>query len=427
MSQASGTSSSHATPLPLTGERVTFTGTLASMTHADAAELVLRHGGQSVEYVSRQLTLLVVGEEGWPLEDDGRHSLKLREAVALQQQGTPVRILNESDFLKIVGLADQQSEVRRLHTPAMLSRMLGIPVNLIRNWSRTGLLRPVKQVHRLPYFDFQEVSSLRRLNDLLQAGVSQSEIERSLRSLPVGLHEGRKPWDQLELLAVDRRIVLRDSRGLKELHGQRLFDFGDDENTVEYDEAEGDEHQSDEPHILSFLEARHTALDRSGERDWFVEGCRMADDDELDSAVEAFRLALMVEPTNPEVHFHLGDALYRLRWSRAALERFYAAVEIDHDYVESWMQIGSIHRELDELDVALDAFAVALDIHPELPDAHYLRAQTLVDLGSPEEAVPHWQEYLRHDWRGPWAEVARQQLQQQNAELPPIPVTSRHP
>ena len=49
----------------LQGERIAFTGTLASMTHRQAMELVEQHGGQSSQHVSHQTTLLVVGEEGW--------------------------------------------------------------------------------------------------------------------------------------------------------------------------------------------------------------------------------------------------------------------------------------------------------------------------------------------------------------------------
>ncbi len=63
--------SAAASSLPLSGERVAFTGTLASMTHRQAAELVAQQGGAPPEHVSSKTTLLVVGEEGWPLEADG--------------------------------------------------------------------------------------------------------------------------------------------------------------------------------------------------------------------------------------------------------------------------------------------------------------------------------------------------------------------
>ena len=152
-------------------------------------------------------------------------------------------------------------------------------------------------------------------------------------------------------------------------------------------------------------------------RDWFVDGCRQADDGDLHAAIEAFRIALMLEPRNPEVHFHLGDALYRLQRARAGLERYYAAVELDHDYLEAWTQIGCLHRELGELDSALTAFEIALDVHPDYPDAHFHKAETLSDLGRTAEALPHWRRYLVYDSRGPWAEMARQRLHETEPAL----------
>ena len=81
-----------------------FTGTLASMTHAQAAELAREHGATATEHVSRQTTMLVVGEEGWPLEPDGQPSVKLREAERRRQEGIEIRIVSESEWLSFVGL-----------------------------------------------------------------------------------------------------------------------------------------------------------------------------------------------------------------------------------------------------------------------------------------------------------------------------------
>ena len=61
----------------LLGERVAFTGTLASMTHRQAMDLVEQQGGQAMQHVGQQTSILVVGEEGWPLELDGQPSVQL--------------------------------------------------------------------------------------------------------------------------------------------------------------------------------------------------------------------------------------------------------------------------------------------------------------------------------------------------------------
>ena len=164
----------------LRGERLSFTGTLASMTHQQAHELVEQHGGAPTPHVSQQTTMLVIGEEGWPLQPNGQPSVKLQQVNEWRSEGHNIRILTESHWLHLIGLQEKQQEVHRLYTPAMLSQMLEISVGVIRRWERLGLIKAVKKVLRLPYFDFQEVASVRRLSDLLSAGVSRRETSAGI-------------------------------------------------------------------------------------------------------------------------------------------------------------------------------------------------------------------------------------------------------
>ncbi len=196
------------------------------MTHLQAHELAQQHGGTATQHVSRQTTMLVVGEEGWPLEPNGHPSLDMQEASRLQQEGLPLRIVSESDWLRLLGLDGRCREVHALYTPAMLSRSLNVPIGTIRRWERIGLIRPVKKVYRLPYFDYAEAAGVRRLNDLLQAGVPRSQLEASLAKIRHLLPGVERPLAQLNLLAQDARLVARDDRGLFEpTTGQRCFDF----------------------------------------------------------------------------------------------------------------------------------------------------------------------------------------------------------
>ena len=76
----------------------------------------------------------------------------------------------------------------------MLADLLGVSVAVIRRWHRRGLIVPVREVRRLPYFDFQEVATARRLAELLAAGVSPRAIERQLESLARYLPGVTRPW-----------------------------------------------------------------------------------------------------------------------------------------------------------------------------------------------------------------------------------------
>jgi tetratricopeptide (TPR) repeat protein len=195
--------------------------------------------------------------------------------------------------------------------------------------------------------------------------------------------------------------VYRDQNGLVEAtRGQRLFDF----------EPAAAEHETDEvtvsvPYPDAEQDRQHWSVD-----DWYIEGCRHLERGDSDDAAEAFRLCLMARPGDSEINFLLAEALYRSENPYGALERYYSAVELDHNYIEAWTQLGCLHAELDQPDAALEALKIALSLHPDYPDAHYHSAEILSQLGRNDEAVPHWKEYLDHDNRGPWAETARQRL-----------------
>ncbi len=397
-------------PLPnsqiLEGERVALTGTLASMTHAQAADLVTQHGGVATEHVSRHTTLLVVGEEGWPLEEDGQPSVKLQQVERLQAEGVAIRVINESEWLQALGLTEQQAEVRRLYTPAMLSGLLKVSVHLIRGWERLGLIRAVKRVFRLPYFDFQEVTSVRKLSELLNTGVSRRELEASLRSLPSVVRGYVRPLEQLEILASNARVLIRDEHGLLvPSTRQRLFTF--EEQLAQKSATPATDR---EPPFQMRLD-RAWAPQTETAKEWFDRGCGHYDSGELTEAIEAFRLALMAGPPTADLQFHLAEALSRANNPRGALERFYSTVELDHDYLEAWTQIGSLHREVGEPDAAMLAFDIALEVHPDYPDAVLQKAETLAELGRGNEAVVLWRQYLTFDSRGPWADLARQRLE----------------
>ncbi|MDQ3331637.1 MAG: tetratricopeptide repeat protein, partial [Planctomycetota bacterium] len=144
--------------------------------------------------------------------------------------------------------------------------------------------------------------------------------------------------------------------------------------------------------------------------DWFARGCSLLEDGDATGAVEAFRMALMLRPGDAECQFCLADALYRTGNAAAALERYYAVVETDRKYLEAWTQIGCLHAEREELDAAIASFRIALDLHPDYPDAHLHLAEALHASGRDGEAEPHWRQYLEFDRRGPWADLARQRL-----------------
>ncbi|MFN3157769.1 MAG: tetratricopeptide repeat protein [Rubinisphaera brasiliensis] len=401
-------------PLVLEGESVAITGTLASMTHDQAAEQIQRHGGVTTTHVSRQTTMLVIGEEGWPLESDGKPSQKLQAAQALIDDGHSLRIVPETDWLRMLELNVENPDVKRLYTPAMLSQLLDIPVHVIRTWERAGLIRAEKRIFRLPFFSYQEVTAARRVSELLQSGVKQQQLTRSLQMLKKYLPDPGRILEQLELLADHHQLVVRDQHGfLDPQTRQRYFAFT---ATVDADRPDGDAEDDDEiaGQVVGF------PVDQSARRsatDWLVEGCRKAEVADVSAAIRCFRRALQINPQDAEAHFYLADSLYRLGKHEAALERYLAAIEHDPEYLEAWNQIGCVYAELSKFNDAIAAFDEALAIMPDFSETHLQKAETLRSMRRIDDAVVHWKAYLRNDEQGPWAELVHQRLEQAGVEF----------
>ena len=135
----------------------------------------------------------------------------------------------------------------------------------------------------------------------------------------------------------------------------------------------------------------------------------MLDQDELDAAVESFRLCLDRDrPADPEVNFHLAEAPHR-RYRRGAMERYHAAgVELDHDYLEAWtadwlLTLGT--RAMATGPQRLSHRHQRPSRLPRRPLAPGQRASTNSAVRKKRKRTG--KRSLNFDSRGPWAESAR--------------------
>ena len=399
-----------AVPPVMQGERVAFTGTLASMTHEQAAREVEQHGGQAMPHVSGQTTLLVVGEEGWPLDTTGRISQKLATAHLLRAHGQSIRILKETDWLISLDLAGASNRVFSLYSPAQLELLLDVRVGLIRRWERIGLIRPVTRIGRMPLFNFQEVAQVRRFLELLESGISVQDLERSCAVLAALYPAAEHSRVQLELLARDEQLFVKDRHGFYEpVTGQRILDFSCDAMSASTDGAATVKLTA--PTLQAVLTPNSTFHPPERAIDCYRQGCEHVERERPDLAIPLFRKSLLLDSRRTETHAALAYALYLVGMREAALERYYVVIEREADDLEAWMRIGDLHRDREELGESIAAYERALAIHPDFADAHFSLGQALRLAGELENAAQHWQRYLDFERLGPWADLARQGLE----------------
>src|SRR5207248_319036 len=113
---------------------VAFTGRLACMTRAEAFEVVRQRGGTPSPAVTKGTNLLIVGELGWPLLDDGRPSNKLSRANAY---GIPVA--SERRFLEWIEKA-VPDRVQKTYSAGQLAALSKLSSGMIQELAQLGLL-----------------------------------------------------------------------------------------------------------------------------------------------------------------------------------------------------------------------------------------------------------------------------------------------
>ncbi len=385
----------------LRGLQVAFTGKLVSLTRQEAARLVRTHGGRFAPSVTRDTGLLVIGQEGWPLQTDGRLSNKLRRARLLQRRGHGLAILTEEAFLHRLGLEEDSEDVRARYSLPQLARLLRVSRDRLRTWMRAGLIRPIESREGVDYFDFRQVAGAKTLCELTQAGATPDRIRRSFRQMAHWLGdpgEGddfQEPLAQLAVIEETGRLFVRlDDGRLAETTGQLQFDFTP---TSQHNESPS----------VPLLAGKQC----ESAEDLFEQGCDHESAGRLEEALQSYRRALLAGGPDADLCFNLANALYALNRREQAVERYRQAVEMDRDFAEAWNNLGTVLAETKQLDEALAAFRRALELEPFYSDAHYNLADLLEELGRPREARPHWQAYLKADVQSPWAAHARRRLQ----------------
>jgi tetratricopeptide (TPR) repeat protein len=344
---------------------VAFTGRLARMSRAEAFEVVRQHGGTPSQAVTKRTNLLIVGELGWPLLDDGRPSNKLARATAYS-----IPVVSERRFLEWIGKA-VSSEVQKTYSGEQLAALSRLPSETIQELVQFGLLD-----ERGGRFGFRDLASARQIAKLLTDGVRLSEIIRGVseirRWLPeVGLSNVRfraGPHNSLEIEQPGGRIDKR---------GQFLF------------AVDGTEQSPDE------LFDRARSAEEMGN---------------IAEAERLYRLLMKSDPADASAPFNLGNMLRANGRYVEAEAAFRTATRTDPTFAQAWYNLADLLDNQSRPDSAVECLRRALRLAPDYTDAMFNLALLLQRKNQYPEAADHWRRYLASDCHSEWATRARRSL-----------------
>jgi tetratricopeptide (TPR) repeat protein len=344
---------------------IAFTGRLACMSRTEAFDVVRQRGGTPTPAVTRRTQVLIVGELGWPLLDDGRPSNKLSRATAL---GIP--IVSERCFLEWVGKSPSDND-QKTYSADQIAALSKMSIGMVRELSQLSLLD-----ERDGCFGFRDLASARQIAKLLNDGVRLSEIIRAVSKI-------RKWLPDAGLSAV-------------RLHAGALSD-------VQVEQPGG-------------------RTDKYGQFVLAVDGARDDPDDLFDRAHAAeqvgdiaeaerlYRFLMKSDPTDASAPFNLGNMLRAAARTVEAEAALRAATRANASFAEAWYNLADLLDDQGRCEAAVECLRKTLVAAPEYIDAMFNLALLLQRKGAFAEAADYWRRYLVSDRASEWAVRARRSL-----------------
>lgn len=394
----------------LSGKRVATVGKLGGTTKKEMVRLIREAGGRLMDRPAATTEILIVGADQ-PLLADWKQDVDAEVAQAIETGA--IEVLQETELWQRLGVSESQP-VKQLYTPAMLADLLDVSVRLVRRWHRMGLIKPAKEVMRLPYFDYQEVATARQLAQWLAEGATVQGIQQQLADLAELVGDEARSIQQLSIMAEGKRLLLRQGDGLVESTGQMRIDFGaldGASDAASVDSCSTISFETLTAASRSSAAVKESADDAPATLEEMLEQANIAEDeDRLDIAADWYRTALASQGPSADLCFQLAELLYRMNDLTAARERYYMALELNPDLVEARANLGCVLVELGQLDLAVAAFEGTLTQYDAYADVHYHMARTLDELQQHDRAAVHWSRFLELAPSSPWAEEAEERL-----------------
>ena len=344
---------------------VAFTGRLACMSRAEAFEVVRQHGGTPSQAVTRRTNVLIVGELGWPLLDDGRPSNKLSRASSY---GIPV--VSERRFLEWTGKAVPDS-LHRTYSADQIATLSKLSNGTIDQLVRFGLLDP-----RGGLFGFRDLASARQISKLFADGIALSEIIRSVKEVRQWLPQADLSNLRLHPAAY-HRIEIEQPGGRTDKRGQFVLPVTPPEQNADA--------------IFERAQAAEEIGDRA-------------------EAERLYRVLMKSDSTDAAPPFNLGNMLRADGRKVEAEAAFRAATRADPMFAEAWYNLSDLLDEQGRSEAAIDCLRRALHAAPEYVDAMFNLALLLQRSDRHNEAAEYWRRYLVNDGQSEWAARARRSL-----------------
>ena len=276
------------------------------------------------------------------------------------------------------------------YSRAEIRRRFGLTERVLRSWEKQSLVPAAES------YTFSDLIAIRTITGLRRKGFRLAQIAKAVDSLRGKLAGVERPLSELRIVSDGRKIaVLVAGQKMEAVTGQILLDFD----------------VSELGSVHAFPEQRQTANRLKESESWFQRGLELEESNApIEQVVAAYKNVVELNPGAAGAFVNLGTVYYRARRLSEA-ERYYKeAVRADDKYPLAEFNLGNLYDEQGRLAEAVAHYNRALALNPQYADAHFNLALLCERTGEMLKAVQHWQTYLKFDRTGPWADIARRQL-----------------
>ncbi len=279
-----------------------------------------------------------------------------------------------------------------------VQRILQISSRQLQGWERAGL------INQLQTYSFQDLGQLRILRALREDDVPAASIRDSIMAMKA-VAGMANPLLEARLVRSGTRLAFRHHGEIVDpIRRQLLFDF--DKAVME---TSGGFQMRTVPSSPPILQTDFAANSKTIQ-DLFLAAVQAEEAGEKQRAIDRYHEILQLDPDYAPASINLGTLHFHLRQYTKAEEYYRRATIADPSYVLAYFDLGNVLDELERMDDAIAAYRQAVTLAPGYADAHYNLALAYERKGQHRSALRHWQNYVRIDNRGPWAEHARLQI-----------------
>ena len=156
--------------------------------------------------------------------------------------------------------------------------------------------------------------------------------------------------------------------------------------------------------VLTLLERTKGEIQAAPEnsKSWGIHASALFANDYFGLSVDAFRVALDIDPTMQQARYIMATALWKLNKQEEAIAEVTTFLELKPDYDPAWRLLAQWQLDRGESQLAHDAAMKAFELNQKRIGTRFVLVQSLLDLDRPDDAVKFIEETLASGKTSPW-------------------------